>query len=114
MGKDGYLYVTDGAAVLLGNARNGVYNRIVVQIEDVFFPARLGVIYLRLNGTYRVEILLTDVSERYAAMKALVNLGRKSYIAQHVSAVYAYAEVVAVLPHLRHKWQSQQYCENRC
>ena len=104
VGEDRYLDVVYGAAVSLGRTRCGVDHRLVAQVEDVFFPSDFGIIDFGLHRTDCVEILFTDISERYAARDAAVHLliyfRIETHIAEDVTAVDADAEVVTVLSHL--------------
>ena len=82
-----------------------VNNRLVIHIEDVFFPPHLGDVHLANNGTDALEILLAGVSHGKTSRQSAVHLlrysRRESHIAQHISAIDTYGKVVTVLANLR-------------
>ena len=105
VGEHRYLHIAHRAAVLLGQARHLVHHGRVVRVEDALLPPYLRVVHLGLHRADGVKVFLADVAEgesaRHAAVEALVHLRGEAHAAQHVAAVHAYAQVVAVLAHLR-------------
>ena len=63
MGEDRPLELVERAGILLGQARDAVDHRLVVDIEDILLPSQLCIVHLSSHRTYRIEIFLTDITQ---------------------------------------------------
>lgn len=104
MGEYRHLDVIHRSAVLFRQTRCWVDYGSVLLVENVLFPSYLGIVDLGLHGAYRVKIFLTDIAEGDAASDAaverLVYLWGETYVAKHIAAVDANAQVVAIFADL--------------
>ena len=104
MSHERHLYIIDGTAIVFGHPGCGIDDRLVVEVENVFFPSGLGIIHFSLQGTDGVEIFFAHIAEGdttcHPTIHLLVDFRGKAHIAHGVTAVYANAHDIAVFTNL--------------